>query len=109
MLDAQLGLACGFGKDSSLSNEDNMFARKLLLEFTYETGLDLLERPELGHRHENDDGLLATNVNLLGSVDVKFTKLSFQVGVKLQVEKSMSDRVFKLVGLLTGRLDDLGC
>lgn len=107
MLDAQLSLASRLGQNSPLGNEDNMFAREFLFELTDQASLDLLEKPKLRHWHEDDDGFLTANVHLLGGVDVKFTKLSLQVGIQLQVKKGMSDRVFKLVGLLTSWLDDL--
>lgn len=107
MLDAQLSLASGLGQNPPLGNEDNMFAREFLFKLADKASLDLLERSELWHWHEDDDGFLATNIHFLGGVDVKFTKLSLQVGIQLQVKKGMSDRVFKLVGLLTSWLDDL--
>lgn len=106
LLDAQLGLTSWLGKDSPLCNENNMLAREFLLKFTNKTRLDLLEGSQLGHGYKDDDSFLATNVNFLCSCNVKFTKLSFQVGVQLQIKESMSDRVLELVGLLAGWLDD---
>ena len=42
-----------------------MLARELLLQLPHQPGLDLLEGLQLGHRHEDHDGLLSTStVNL---------------------------------------------
>jgi hypothetical protein len=48
-----------------LSNEDHMLATELFLQFSDQTSLDLLVGAQLGHRHEDDDGLLALNIDLL--------------------------------------------
>lgn len=42
-----------------------MLARELLLQFTDQTRLDLLVGPQLGDGHQDDDGLLALDVDLL--------------------------------------------
>ena len=60
------------------------------------------------HRHEDDDGLLALHVDLLGSGDVQLSELALQVGVDLQVEEGLRDRLLELIGLLVVSLDDLG-
>ena len=48
-----------------LSDEDDVLAAELLLELAHEPRLDLLEGPELRHRDEDDDRLLALHVYLL--------------------------------------------
>ena len=73
LLVAKLGLASGLGQNSSLGNENDVLARKLLLQLAYKAGLDLLERTQLRHRHKDDDGLLAANFNLLCSCNVQFS------------------------------------
>merc|ERR1712071_208463 len=70
-------------------------------------GLDLLERTQLGNRDEDDDSFLATNINLLGCGDVQFAQLGLQVGIGFQIHQGTSDGVFKVIGFLTGRFDNL--
>lgn len=45
----------GLGQDLAVADEDNVFAREFLLEFTDKSDLDLLERLQLGHGHVDDD------------------------------------------------------
>ena len=92
----------------SIQVKEKLFTRELLLQFTHKARLDLLERAKLRHRDEDDDCLLAANVHLLCSRNVQLTELCLQVGVQLQIQKGMGDRVLKLVRLFSGRLDDFG-
>ena len=90
---------------------------KLLIQFHFSSlhcenvksspGLNLLERLELGHWHENDDGLLSSStVNLLGCGDIELPKGGLQVAVDLEVQQSLADLLLDLVGLLIVRLDN---
>ena len=103
-----VGLPGGLGQDPPLGNEDDVLAGELLLELADEASLDLLEGLQLRNRHEDDDGLLALHFDLLGSGDVQLSELAFQVGVDLQIEEGLRDRLLELVGLLVVSLDDLG-
>ena len=91
---------------------------KLLIQFHFSSlhcenvksspGLNLLERLELGHWHENDDGLLSSStVNLLGGGDIELPKGGLQVAVDLEVQQSLADLLLDLVGLLIVGLDNL--
>ena len=44
-----VGLSCWLGQDPSLGNEDDVLAGELLLQLANQTGLDLLERLQLGN------------------------------------------------------------
>ena len=90
---------------------------KLLIQFHFSSlhcenvksspGLNLLEGLELGHWHENDDGLLSSStVNLLGCGDIELPKGGLQVAVDLEVQQSLADLLLDLVGLLIVRLDN---
>lgn len=48
-----------------LGNEDDVLAREFLFQLPDETCLDLLVRPQLGNWHQDNDGLLALDINLL--------------------------------------------
>ena len=60
------------------------------------------------YRNEDDDGLLALDLNLLGGGDVELAKLALQVGVDFQIEQSLRDRLLEVVGLLVVSLHNLG-
>merc|ERR1740124_372112 len=101
-------LPCRLGQDSPLGNEDDVLATELLLKLTDQPGLNLLELLQLGHGHEDNDGLLAsTAVNLLSSSDVQLPQLGLQVAVDLQVKQSLADLLLNLVRLLISGLDNL--
>ena len=44
-----VGLSCWLGQNPPLCDEDDVLAGELLLQFTDQTGLDLLERLQLGN------------------------------------------------------------
>ena len=75
---------------------------------TDQAGLDLLEGLELRHWHEDDDGLLAGHLHLLGGGDVELPELGLQVRVDLQVEEGLGDLLLELISILVVGLDDLG-
>ena len=102
-----VSLAGRLGEDPALGDEDDMLAGELLLELADQAGLDLLEGLALGHGDEDDDGLLAADLDLLGGGDVQLAQLGLEVGVDLEVEEGLRDRLLELVGLLAVQLDDL--
>jgi hypothetical protein len=106
-----VGLASRLWQDPPLGNEDDMLAGELLLQLADESGLDLLEGLELRHGHEDDDGLLALDFDLLGGRDVELAEVALQVRVDLEIEQSLRDRLLELIGLLVVRFDNLcaGC
>jgi hypothetical protein len=58
-------VASGLGHDATLSNEQDVAVRELLLELASESLLNLVESLQLGNGDENDDSLLTTtNFNL---------------------------------------------
>lgn len=82
-------LSCWLLQDGSLGNDNNVLAAELLLQLTNDAILDFLESLQLRNRHVDDDGLLASHVDLLGAGDVKLTELSLQIAVHLKVKKSL--------------------
>lgn len=101
-------LTGGLGQDPPLGDEDHVLAGELLLQLADQPGLDLLEGLELRHRHENDNSLLAlADLDLLGGRDVELTEVALQVRVHLEVEKSLRDGLFEIIGSLGVRLYDL--
>ena len=120
-----VGFPGGLGQDPPLGNEDHMLATELLLQFSHQPGLnvitklslrrsenapglDLLERLQLGNRHEDHEAFLAlAAVHLLGGGDVELPQGGLEVTVHLQVQQSLADLLLDLVGLLIVRLDNL--
>ncbi len=103
-----VGLSGRLGQDPPLGNEDDMLAGELLLLLADQSGLDFLERLQLRDRHEDDDGVLALNLDLLGGGDVELAKVTLEVRVDLEIEQSLRDRLLELVRLLVVGLDNLG-
>lgn len=52
-------------QNSSLSDENHVFAAELLLQFAHKPGLDFLVQLQLWHRYKDDDGLFALHINFL--------------------------------------------
>mmetsp|Transcript_71692 Transcript_71692/g.108287 ORF Transcript_71692/g.108287 Transcript_71692/m.108287 type:complete len:200 (-) Transcript_71692:16-615(-) len=103
------GLAVeGLGKDGALGNNDNMLATELLLQLADKSGLDLVEVLKLSEGDEDDNSLAAaTDLELLGSRDVKITEISLQlVGRHLKVEKLLRNTGLELIRLGTIGLHD---
>ena len=65
-------------------------------------------RVDGAYRNEDNDGLLALNLNLLGGGDVQLTELSLQIRVDLQVQQSLRDGFLEVIGLLIVGFDNLG-
>merc|ERR1712080_484356 len=60
-----------FGQDPPLCHEHHMFPREFLLQFSHQSGLNLLERFQLRDWHKHHDGLLTTGtLDLLCSSNV---------------------------------------
>jgi len=103
------GFLRGFGQDAPLSDEDDVASAELLLQLPDESGLNLLVGFELGNGDEDDDGFLAAaDVHLLRGRHVQLAQLRLKVAVHFQLEKSLRDRLLKLVRLFPGRFHDLG-
>ena len=120
-----VGFPGGLGQDPPLGNEDHMLATELLLQFSHQPGLnvitklslrrsenapglDLLERLQLGNRHEDHEAFLAlAAVHLLGGGDVELPQGGLEVTVHLQVQQGLADLLLDLVGLLIVSLDNL--
>ena len=100
-------LARRLRQDAPLGNHAHVFTRELLLKLAHEATLDLLEGLELRHGHEEDDGLFAADVHLLGGRDVELAQLRLQVGSDLQIEKRLRNQLLELVGFVVVHLDDL--
>merc|ERR1719194_312206 len=102
-----VGLPGGLGQDPPLGDEDHVLATELLLQFSDQPGLDLLERLQLRDRHEDHEAFLAfAAVDLLGSRDVELPQGGLEVTVHLQVEESLTDLLLSLVRLLIVSLDN---
>ena len=92
-----VGLPGGFGQDSALGNEDDVFAGKLLFQLPDQPGLDLLEGLKLWGRNEDDDGLLAlATVNLLGRAHEQLSELALEVRVDFQLEESLTNGALEI-------------
>jgi hypothetical protein len=106
--------ATWLGQDLTLGAEHNMTAGEFLLQFTHQTGLDLLEGLLFGNWNVDNDSLkegrernhlsfhdyhtifkhsylLGTEFNFTGTSNVEFTKLLFQIGIHFQLQKSLAD------------------
>ena len=98
-----------FGQNPPLGNEGDMLARELLLKLANQASLDLLEGLQLGHWNEDHNSLLSmSNLHFLGSSDVQFPQMTLKVGVHFQVQKSLGDGLFKVIGSIAIRLQNLG-
>ena len=86
-------------KDGSLSNDNDVTSRELLLQLTDQTDLDLVEGFEQLKGNVDDDGLAAAPaVNLLGSRDVEVAKGGLELrGVHLQVQQLLGHRGFEFI------------
>merc|ERR1719378_1091413 len=60
-----VGLPGGFGKNPSLGDENHMLSTELLLKFSDQPSLNLLEGLELRNRNEDDNSLLSPTAFLL--------------------------------------------
>lgn len=60
------GLASGFRQNFTFTNNNDMFAREFLLQFTDQNDLDLLEGFLLRNRHVNDDSLQNKTTHTFG-------------------------------------------
>ncbi len=96
------------GQDPPLGNEDYVLARELLLKLTNQTGLDLLEGLLLRHGNKDHNGLLALDLDLLGSGDVELTEVLLEVRIHLEVQEGLRDCLLEVVGSVAIRLDNLG-
>jgi len=75
-----LGTSIALSKNVTLSNNDDVTSRELLLQLANKTSLDLLEGPLELEGHVNDDGLASSStVDLLGGGDVKIAEGSLQL------------------------------
>ena len=75
-----LGTSIALSKNVTLSNNDDVTSRELLLQLANKTSLDLLEGPLELEGHVNDDGLASSStVDLLGGGDVKIADGSLQL------------------------------
>lgn len=121
--------ALWLGQDPTLGTEDNVTSREFLLQFTNQTDLDLLERSLLWNGNVDNDSLkdeknkskvfymvevsmethfLGSEFNLACASNVEFTKLLLQIGVHLQLQKSLADLFLKFIGLSASALYNLG-
>jgi hypothetical protein len=96
----------GLGQNFPLGDKHNMVSRELLLQFTDQTGLDLLELLELRHGHVDDDRLLAAELNFLGLGYVQFLQLRLEVRVHLQLQQGLGNLGLKHIGLSAPRFED---
>lgn len=65
--------------DSALSDETHMLAIELLLKFTDQAALDLLEALVLAVGHENNDGLLSSHVHFFHGSDHQILEFGAQI------------------------------
>lgn len=89
-------------EDGTLGNNQNMASGKLLLEFPYKSGLDLVERFEKFEWNVQDNCLLAAAaIYVLGGRDVKVAKgrLELRRG-HLKVKELLGNRCLELIGFL---------
>jgi hypothetical protein len=79
------------GVDAAVRHEHHVLAAELLLEFTHEPLLDLVERLEKAEGNLDDDrGAAARDVNLLRAVDVQVPKVRLELVVRsLKVEQGL--------------------
>jgi len=74
------GLSGRLGQDAALSEDDDVFARKLLLELSDNLLLDLLPRLDLWKGHKDRNRLsAAANFELLGCLEVEFLERRLEV------------------------------
>merc|ERR1719203_2121203 len=74
-----------FGQNPSLGDKDHMLARELLLQFTNQSGLDLLKGLDLRNGHEDNNGLFAcADIDFLGGSNIQFPKVTLEVRVHLE-------------------------
>ena len=97
-----LGTSITLSENVTLSNNNDVTSRELLLQLANKTSLDLVERPLELEGHVDDDGLVSrSTVNLLGGGDVKVAEGSLQFsGGHLKVEKFLGDLGLEFIGLL---------
>jgi hypothetical protein len=97
-----LGTSIALSKDVTLSNNDDVTSRELLLQLANKTSLDLVEGLLELEGHVHNDGLASrSTVNLLGGGDVQVTEGSLQLsGGHLKVEKLLGDLGLEFIWLL---------
>jgi len=85
-------------EDSSLSNEDDVAVRELLLELAGKTLLNLVESLQKWHWNEDDDSLLAgSDLNLLSAGELQWSQGSLEVrGLGLEIKESLGDAELEL-------------
>ena len=84
-------LASWLGQDGSLGDDHNVPPTELLLQLSHNSVLDFLKSLQLGNWNIDDDSLLAGDIHFFRSSYVKFTQLSLEVTVNLQVNQSLQE------------------
>lgn len=82
-------------QNGALGNEHNVLATELLLQFTNQSILNLLESLQLGNRHIDDDRLLAHNIHLTGTGYVQLSQCWLEVTGQFQIEDCLWKRWLK--------------
>jgi len=108
------GITGGFGHGTALSDENDVAVSELLLQLSGESLLQLPERFQVRHGHEDDNSLPpAFDVDLLGSTELESAKLHLELrDVVLQVEERLGHRHFYFIRRSlrrVGRPKDFGC
>eukprot|EP00184_Porphyridium_aerugineum_P008542 CAMPEP_0184691568 /NCGR_PEP_ID=MMETSP0313-20130426/382_1 /TAXON_ID=2792 /ORGANISM="Porphyridium aerugineum, Strain SAG 1380-2" /LENGTH=175 /DNA_ID=CAMNT_0027149311 /DNA_START=207 /DNA_END=734 /DNA_ORIENTATION=- len=98
------------GNDLPLCDDDDLLARKLLLEFSHESCLNLVEGEQQWARHEDhDDFAAARDVDLLCGGKLERLQVCLELGgVLLEVPESLGDGFLQSVHGGAGRLPQLG-
>lgn len=115
-------LAGWLGQNLALTDDNNVLARELLLQFAHQNDLDLLEHLLLWNGHVDDDGLwsdgklplvkrsfnrlvssithlLAAKFNLACTSDVQIAQIGLQVAVGLKLNERLGNRLLELIGI----------
>jgi len=93
-------LACWFGQDAPVCDEDNVLTTELLLEFSNQSRLYLLVVAQLWYWHGDHDSFLVLHIYLLGAGDAQLLQVSLQVTVHLEFQQSLRNRHLKVIRLL---------